>query len=455
MLALARAAVADGRFEDARKAVSALWRDRDFDVWTEGAVLREFASLLSRADHKYRADRLLYAEKGQAALRAAALAGADEVALARARLEAAVGPLSPRSAAAVPAALQTDPGLLFAKIQDARRTGRTADATALFAQSPRDAATLIDPDKWWSERRMVAREWLDKGENEKAYALCAEATTVSSPAQVDAAFHAGWIALRFLNDPARATPHFDDAIAAAQTPLSIARAYYWRGRAAEATGASEAASLYYANAAAYPIAYYGQLAARRLGRPDPARPRAAIDVAAGDQRWLPTRVAELLYEAGQDDFATSLAYSAANSWRDEGQLAALGDVISQHGSAPVSVTFGKLDDPARFCARPRRVPRQRRPRVYAARPLRGCSERAWRRAAGKRVHLACRLRRGRQGLDADPADHRAVDRAPRRRRVRLRSADLRSRFQSAARRGLSRPTGRRRRRLDGDGARRL
>ena len=167
--------------EDARKAVAALWREHDLDYGTEGAVMREFGSLLSRADQKYRADRLLYVEKGQAAMRAAALAGPDEVALARARLEAAVGPLPPHDADAVPAALQRDPGLAFAKIQDARRTNRTADATALLNASPRDAAALIDPDKWWNERRMVAREWLDKGEYEKAYELCAEATTVSSP----------------------------------------------------------------------------------------------------------------------------------------------------------------------------------------------------------------------------------------------------------------------------------
>ena len=64
---------------------------------------------MTRADHKYRADRLLYAEKVGPAMRAAALAGPDEVALANARIEAMRGPLSARAIGAVPAALQADP----------------------------------------------------------------------------------------------------------------------------------------------------------------------------------------------------------------------------------------------------------------------------------------------------------------------------------------------------------
>jgi soluble lytic murein transglycosylase len=341
-LAFARAALSEGRVNDAQQTIVALWRDRDLDASTEATVLKEFGGLLSRADHKHRADRLLYAEKAQAAWRAAQLAGPDMMALARARLEAAVGPLSPRTSAAVPAALQSDPGLLFAKIQDARRSNRTEEATALFARAPHDAGALIDPDKWWSERRMVAREWLDKGDNDKAYALCAGAVTVSSPAQVDAAFHAGWIALRFLHDPERAAKHFDAGIAAALTPLSIARAYYWRGRAADAMADLYNANIFYANSASYPIAYYGQLAARRLGRPDVAAPRTPKSVAFGSERWLATQAAELYFEAGLDDYATPLAYAAAGAWRDEAQLAALGDVIAAHANAPVAVSFGKI-----------------------------------------------------------------------------------------------------------------
>jgi len=117
MIAAARAANATGRSDEGVAIIRALWRDGDFDFSAETLILREFGAALTRADHKYRADRLLYAESFAAALRAAALAGPDISALARARITAARGPLTPALAMAVPPPLRNDPGLLFARIR--------------------------------------------------------------------------------------------------------------------------------------------------------------------------------------------------------------------------------------------------------------------------------------------------------------------------------------------------
>ncbi|MGD0641911.1 MAG: lytic transglycosylase domain-containing protein, partial [Roseiarcus sp.] len=340
-LAAARAALDAGRRDDAAAIVRALWRESDLDPWSERAVLSEFAATLTRADHKYRADRLLYAEKSGPALRAAALAGPDEVALAQARIAAMSGPLTARAIGAVPAALQGDPGLTFARVQDARRGNRALEAAAWLARAPNEQSALIDPDKWWSEQRMVARELLDLGEFQKAYQICAAATPASVPARIDAAFHAGWIALRFVNDAPEAARRFAAASAIAETPLSIARAAYWQGRAAEAMGQSDEARRFYERAAAQPIAYYGQLAAKRLGR-DQVALREPAKVASGDARDEATRVVELLYAAGLDDLATPLAEAAAGRWRDEAQIAALAKVVAARGDATTSVEFGKI-----------------------------------------------------------------------------------------------------------------
>ena len=85
------------------------------------------------------------------------------------------------------------------------------------------------------------------------------------------------------------------AAEAAETPLSIARAAYWRGRAAEAMGHVEEAGLDYESAASEPIAYYGQLAAERLGaKRFPLR--ATIRRGGGsDARDDAVRAAEALY----------------------------------------------------------------------------------------------------------------------------------------------------------------
>jgi soluble lytic murein transglycosylase len=340
-LALARAMLESGRRDEATAIVAPLWRNDDLDPWSEAEALKTFAALLTRADHKYRADRLLYAEKSGAALRAAALAGPDEVALAEARIAAANGPLTARAVAAVPPALQKDPGLLFARVQDARRANRAREAAGWLALAPTDVAALIDPDKWWSEQRMVARELLDIGELRQAFALCAAAAPASVPAKVDAAFHAGWIALRFLGDAEEAAKRFDAANAVAATPLSIARAGYWRGRAAEALGRADEARRFYERAAAFPIAYYGQLAAERLGLQALAL-RAPAATAAPEARDEATPVVAWLYAAGLDDLANALAQAAGGQWSDEAQLAALADEVAAHGDAAANVAFGKI-----------------------------------------------------------------------------------------------------------------
>jgi soluble lytic murein transglycosylase len=340
-IALARAKLALGKGDEAQALVRALWRDGDPDPASETALLREFGAMLTRDDHRARASRQAYAERGASAWRAAALAGPDALALVSARLEAARGPLSARASSGVPQALRSDPGYLFAHVQDSRRSGRLDEALAWLKLAPADPQKLVDADKWWTERRMIARMLIDRGQYDKAYEVAAQGVASSSPSRVDAAFHAGWIALRFLNDPARAAPHFAAAAAAAETPISIARANYWRGRAAEALEQNDAAHEFYGKAAAYPIAYYGQLAARKLGVSELTL-RQPVTSATGAARAEATRVIELYLVAGLDDFVGPVAYSAARTWSDGAQLAALAEVLRTKASAATNVTFGKL-----------------------------------------------------------------------------------------------------------------
>ena len=127
----------------------------------------------------------------------------------------------------------------------------------------------------------------------------------------------------------------------ARTPISIARAAYWRGRAAEALGDSDDAKIYYKTAASEPIAYYGQLAAQRLGEKRLAL-RAGTAAAEGDRRNEAVRAAEALYADGLDNLASELALDAARQWPDEPQLAAMADVIKRFGDPATEVAFGKI-----------------------------------------------------------------------------------------------------------------
>ncbi|MGC3648808.1 hypothetical protein, partial [Enterococcus faecium] len=61
---------------------------------------------------------------------------------------------------------------------------------------------------WWNDRRIVARDLLDLGKNQLAYRVAASHSAESPVEAAEGEFHAGWIALRFLNDPRAASGHF-------------------------------------------------------------------------------------------------------------------------------------------------------------------------------------------------------------------------------------------------------
>jgi soluble lytic murein transglycosylase len=341
-IAAARAALATGRADEASRIIRDLWRDGNFDGFTESLILRDFAALLTKADHAYRAERLIYAGYDSAGVRAAALAGPEFMALADARIVAARAPMNPALIRAVPPALRNDPGLLFSRIQYARRAGRVYEAAVLLSLAPRDRDALVNRDRWWSERKMVARALLDLDEPRLAFEVCDQTVRPdTSEAEVDADFHAGWIALRFLHEPALAAERFARAAKAAENPLSVARAAYWRGRAAEAMGEAEAAKTFYARAASVPIAYYGQLAAKRLGETRLAL-SAPPPAAKGDGRDEAVLAAEALYADGLDALAAQLAFDAARRWRDDSQLAAMGEVVKRQHDPGTEVQFAKI-----------------------------------------------------------------------------------------------------------------
>jgi len=167
---------------------------------------------------------------------------------------------------------------------------------------------------------------------------------MSHEMRIEAEFTAGWIALRFLNDPARAAAHFDAIAKLAETPMSRARAAYWQGRTAEATSADDAATTartFYEQAAVYQTTYYGQLARAKLGLITMPI-RSISNEAKGEDREDAIKVIELLYAAGEKDLAAPLVIEAARHLADETQVAALASLVAKQRDAHLSLNFGKI-----------------------------------------------------------------------------------------------------------------
>jgi soluble lytic murein transglycosylase len=337
---LARAHLATGDTAKARAALSQFWRTEKLDAKEEQAVLREFGKVIPATDHRFRMERMLYADRIASAERVAGLAGG--AALVKAFAAVTRNEKNAKSLLdAVPKA-QRGAAWTFAESRRLRRAEKHREAAAVMLKAPRDAASLVDPDAWWVERRVLSRELLDLGDAKTAYQLAA-AHAAESPAQaVDAEFHAGWYAFRGLGDAKTGARHFARIAEIADGPISLSRAHYWLGRAAEAGGPGNARQ-YYERAAQYGTAFYGQLAAAKLGRSTiSAAYPAPSDADRGNfERRQAVQAIRRLEQAGHARRAEALYRALAQELTSVGELALLAVSAERQGNHFLALRVGK------------------------------------------------------------------------------------------------------------------
>lgn len=339
-IALALALKAEGRTEEAHALARQSWLQDHLGVPLEKIALDAFGEALTAADHRLRAERYIFRGNTTAALRNAARVSADYVLLARARLASgqARRPIAPALIAAVPDALKSDISFAFLQAQQLRRSDKPAEAAQMLAGIPRDPALLGDGDEWWIERRLIARKLLDDSNAATAYAVAAGHGAEDAAERIDAEWHAGFIALRYRDQPGIALEHFTEAARHAETPISVSRAAYWQGRAFEAIGKTDEARAAYERAAEHPIAYYGQLARARLGLPDlPLRRSASAAL-----HHLPGHAGvRLLYRIGARDLAAQMLVDLGQRLDTAPALEGLAAVAHREGDTRALLALGK------------------------------------------------------------------------------------------------------------------
>jgi soluble lytic murein transglycosylase len=290
--ALASANLAEGNTAAARKLAAQAWREMSLPPELENGFLDRFGSLLSPADHKWRFDRLVtddvrYAgnRKDRVALakRLIPLLPANEQKKAAARL-AVFNKASNAQALmdALPSGSRDDSGLAFHKAQLLRKAGKIEEAADIILSVPPNPNKIAALDEWWGERRELAYGALKLGNPKLAYELVKDAGPLTVNPRKEQTFLAGWIAFRYLKKPALAERHFKDMAAAADGPLSRAKAFYWLGRVEAARGDKAAAAEQYRLAAKNPDTFHGLLAMQmlepgstRFDLTPPANPSAA------------------------------------------------------------------------------------------------------------------------------------------------------------------------------------
>ncbi len=341
-IALTRALVASGNKKRAAKVIAEVWRRDALDKKTESQILKEFSKLLTRADHRRRMNMLLYRDRITQAGRLDDLANAQSLYKAR----AAVIRKSKNASALIKAVHPTwhdDPSYLFARIEHFRRNKKYKSAADLLLKAPRDADALINTREWWVEQRIVSRALAEQGDMALAYKVAAYHVATRPTDVIEAEWHAGWFALRGFNDGKAASRHFQRVLDTATRPLSISRAYYWLGRAAEAGGAGKASD-YFAKAAGYSATYYGQLAAARLKRRglDVRYPSPTQKERQAFASREAVRAIHRLNEVGHGRRATALYIGLARELTSPGELAILAAMAEKQGNHRLSLQVGKI-----------------------------------------------------------------------------------------------------------------
>jgi soluble lytic murein transglycosylase len=343
--ALARVLLAEGDREGAARLVREAWRSDELSERSEADAYDAFGDLLTREDHRARMDKRIGAKDIAGAKRAAQRLGDDELAIVKAC--AAVSGKSSNALDqldAVATDARQDLGYTLCRIQWMLSQKQIEEAASLVLDAAPETMALQDTDQWWRERRMLARKLLDQGKFKTAYDVIRPAALPANQYyRSDFHFMCGWIALRYLDDPAKAAKHFARIDESSPNPTVQARAHYWQGRAAEALGETAAMQASYEAAARYSTAYYGQLARAKLGldeivlrAPSPAATSGGAAIA--DER---VRAAEMLYEIGERDVVLYFAADLAEQTSDVAVLEALGELTGRRNDARAMLQIGK------------------------------------------------------------------------------------------------------------------
>jgi soluble lytic murein transglycosylase len=328
-----------GNRELAHATLAPFWWQERLSKNEEKSILRRFGDLLTRDDHRKRMHTQFYNDRWREGRRMGALAEQYSLSLAREAVVRRSGNAGKLVEKVAPES-QKDAGYLFTRIAYARKTDQHELAASLLKSAPTDPTVLVDPDEWWTERRIVSRAMLDRGKPQLAYELAANHSAQSAGAIADAEFHAGWYALRYLNNSSLARKHFQKLIEVSSMPISLSRGYYWLGR----SHSGEERKRYYKKAAQYGTAYYGQLAAQALGTPklNIVKPEPT----SREQQRFDSReqviAIKRLEALGFDDRARILYRHLAETLSSPGELAILSARAEKRGDMPLALQVGKM-----------------------------------------------------------------------------------------------------------------
>lgn len=341
---LAGAYLAQGETSRATSLAKSIWIDNFLTQEQEAEVLARLGALLDREAHWKRAMHLMMHDRARGSERLLPFLTEAQKSLVVARAAVSRNDADAKKLLdSVDPAMQSNPVYIFSRAQRARQFELWQSAVDWLAKAP---DVVPDAEEWWYERRILVRKLLDIGQPALAYRAAADYDKGPEGRLVEAHFHAGWIALSFLDDAASARTHFTAMAALSTLPDSVTQANYWLGRANLGLGETAAARTAFETAAGFGTVYYGQLARAELGQ-------AGVDI-----RPLPdwqqsetlfnghqvVRAVRLLAANGKANLAIPLLRHWGNGLQSGGELLLAARLAQEIGGHHLAISIANTAD---------------------------------------------------------------------------------------------------------------
>ncbi len=354
--ALARNKISENQKENERKEIRNLliniWVKDNFSQSEEEEFLSKFRNQLNEEDHINRIRRLLWDNKNEEAERIMSLVSEDHQTLFNTIIELEKNP--PKTIDTlihkITWSLRSDELLTYRKIMWHRSKDKIENVVEFMLDLPSDSKY---PEKWWSLRKLYGREMIKQKKYRAAYKLFSEHNLPKKSADFwEAEWTSGWIALRFLDKAKDGYVHFGNVYKNSVQPVTLSRASYWLGMAAESAGDKDQAIEWYKNGAKYPIFFYGQLSIHKHRALDPLGaqsdiilpkdPEITVHDIAKMSRSQAAQVAFLLSITGDKATGSKIFEWIVNNAKTDGEIGVVMHLVNEIGDRQIDARISRI-----------------------------------------------------------------------------------------------------------------
>ncbi len=345
--ALARAYYAKGDDVNGDRYLKLAWRESRLTRDRQRKIFGLYRDRLTKEDHAARADHLVWSgsrhfEKARALL---SHMNRKDRALIDARMKLSRNSSGLNAAVnAIPDDYLTDPGFVYERARWRRKKKSKSYALPVYLSARTEPASEPGKKAMWREKKIMTYWAISENDLKEAYQLTLHHGFTRGTEFAEAEFLGGWLALTGMNEPDRAIRHFTRLRDGVGSPISLARANYWLGRASEAQGNGQHVQ-HYSQAAQYPNTYYGMLAGLEVEGPShninlPPEYISEQDKAsfASDNRIHALR---LLGEAGEERFYSQISYHMDDEVESLSKLSLLSALAKDYGFMRPSLRAAK------------------------------------------------------------------------------------------------------------------